>query len=518
MSLKTDPGILKSPSDMGGLQPMRRRGSDSLKVIAGRKKKPDPKVKEDEDYPLGGEWRCVTCGVKAHETPLKRRGPDGKRNICNACYVRMRVKTERAERGTARPIIPPGGLSSIKTSLSTIPQLSNNSGGSWNQYILGPTSPYSYSNGYSTSISPSFMQNYHASPYIYSSRNTDGFQSPHCDLSSTAWTSDTTIVEVGVQEDPLSNGQIQLSQPCEQAYGLTQMDSMYYNSFSQEMNPSYNHPQFAASRAQQIDDQYSMLNYNEINCGNQGQNDSHHSIPYPYFSESRNFQTEYPNISNYYNDQQVRWQNNLEAQQGDQLHSQISESSPVAYCATFDQHGSKLPSPIQIHPQSYQNQDFYAQQFSVSESESNNFPIFTSNSTQNQYYQNTDIQQFEQQYSTIYSESSLNPAYQAVIESQMEYSSVQGSEVPGNEIKDSSESDIYFGPEFVSNSGATHIQNEDPNSGCNVNLGNSGGNVNLSRPDKNGTFWGEIFDTLSGEQLLTENELIKFAADYSNSH
>jgi len=55
-------------------------------------------------------WECVICKVKPNETPLKRRGPDGIRNLCNACYVRLRVRRERAERGISRPVIPVGGF------------------------------------------------------------------------------------------------------------------------------------------------------------------------------------------------------------------------------------------------------------------------------------------------------------------------------------------------------------------------------------------------------------------------
>lgn len=49
------------------------------------------------------EWRCKECNAKESDTPLKRKGADGKRNLCNACYVRWRVKCEKAERGSARP-------------------------------------------------------------------------------------------------------------------------------------------------------------------------------------------------------------------------------------------------------------------------------------------------------------------------------------------------------------------------------------------------------------------------------
>ncbi|KAI8804698.1 hypothetical protein BJ742DRAFT_442084 [Cladochytrium replicatum] len=89
-------------------------GSDApasapLARTASRQRKKKAEKKKEEDEVSGEDWRCVHCGVRADETPLKRRGPDGKRNICNACYVRWRVKMERAERGTARPILQAGG-------------------------------------------------------------------------------------------------------------------------------------------------------------------------------------------------------------------------------------------------------------------------------------------------------------------------------------------------------------------------------------------------------------------------
>ncbi|KAI8836805.1 hypothetical protein BJ741DRAFT_577903 [Chytriomyces cf. hyalinus JEL632] len=49
-------------------------------------------------------WKCVQCGAREADTPVKRKGPDKTRNYCNACYVRWRVKVERSERGSARPV------------------------------------------------------------------------------------------------------------------------------------------------------------------------------------------------------------------------------------------------------------------------------------------------------------------------------------------------------------------------------------------------------------------------------
>jgi hypothetical protein len=59
------------------------------------------KVVDQED----DDWKCKMCGCPAKHTPLKRTGRDGKKSICNACYIRERTQQERAERGSARPIL-----------------------------------------------------------------------------------------------------------------------------------------------------------------------------------------------------------------------------------------------------------------------------------------------------------------------------------------------------------------------------------------------------------------------------
>ncbi|KAJ3110156.1 hypothetical protein HDU96_006861 [Phlyctochytrium bullatum] len=72
-------------------------------------KRQHKRAQDDLDLAPGEEWKCVECGVREHETPLKRKGPDKKRNLCNACYVRWRVRAERAERGSARPVLSENG-------------------------------------------------------------------------------------------------------------------------------------------------------------------------------------------------------------------------------------------------------------------------------------------------------------------------------------------------------------------------------------------------------------------------
>ncbi|KAJ3017957.1 UNVERIFIED_CONTAM: hypothetical protein HDU68_011392 [Siphonaria sp. JEL0065] len=77
--------------------------------VEQRGKKRAKKGKND-DMAFGEEWKCVSCGAGEADTPLKRKGPDKKRNYCNACYVRWRVKVERSERGSARPVVPPNAV------------------------------------------------------------------------------------------------------------------------------------------------------------------------------------------------------------------------------------------------------------------------------------------------------------------------------------------------------------------------------------------------------------------------
>jgi len=55
--------------------------------------------------PEDDDWKCKICGCPAKHTPLKRTGRDGKKSICNACYIRERTQQERAERGSARPVL-----------------------------------------------------------------------------------------------------------------------------------------------------------------------------------------------------------------------------------------------------------------------------------------------------------------------------------------------------------------------------------------------------------------------------
>jgi len=63
------------------------------------------KTKSKKIDPDDDDWKCKNCGCPAKHTPLKRTGRDGKKSICNACYIRERTQQERAERGSARPVL-----------------------------------------------------------------------------------------------------------------------------------------------------------------------------------------------------------------------------------------------------------------------------------------------------------------------------------------------------------------------------------------------------------------------------
>jgi len=75
------------------------QGQNSL-LKMNNKTKSKKVVDQDDD-----DWKCKMCGCPAKHTPLKRTGRDGKKSICNACYIRERTQQERAERGSARPIL-----------------------------------------------------------------------------------------------------------------------------------------------------------------------------------------------------------------------------------------------------------------------------------------------------------------------------------------------------------------------------------------------------------------------------
>lgn len=74
------------------------------RIKARARKLPRSKQNKSQDS-TSAIWNCVKCGVNEKQTPLKRKNTDGKRSICNACYVRNRVQAERAERGISRPIL-----------------------------------------------------------------------------------------------------------------------------------------------------------------------------------------------------------------------------------------------------------------------------------------------------------------------------------------------------------------------------------------------------------------------------
>jgi hypothetical protein len=54
------------------------------KSLTGRTKVPE------EVFPPGYVWKCVDCGVDESLTPLKRRGPDGKR-VCSFIFSYTKI-------------------------------------------------------------------------------------------------------------------------------------------------------------------------------------------------------------------------------------------------------------------------------------------------------------------------------------------------------------------------------------------------------------------------------------------
>jgi len=75
------------------------QGQNQLLKMNNKSKSKKVADQDDDD------WKCKMCGCPAKHTPLKRTGRDGKKSICNACYIRERTQQERAERGSARPIL-----------------------------------------------------------------------------------------------------------------------------------------------------------------------------------------------------------------------------------------------------------------------------------------------------------------------------------------------------------------------------------------------------------------------------
>ncbi|KAJ3272219.1 hypothetical protein HDV01_005873 [Terramyces sp. JEL0728] len=89
---------------------------------------------------LNYTWKCVKCGTLEKDTPLKRKGPDGTRSYCNACYVRWRVKSEKAERGSAIPNVrvtkqtQKKSISTMYTSLARMNPSTLNNG--WGNFLF----------------------------------------------------------------------------------------------------------------------------------------------------------------------------------------------------------------------------------------------------------------------------------------------------------------------------------------------------------------------------------------------
>ncbi|KAJ3311679.1 hypothetical protein HDV04_003824 [Boothiomyces sp. JEL0838] len=103
-------------------------------------KTPVKQTEQTELMDLNYTWKCVKCGTLEKDTPLKRKGPDGTRSYCNACYVRWRVKSEKAERGSAIPNVRVAkqtqkkSISAMYTSLARMNPSTLNNG--WGNFLF----------------------------------------------------------------------------------------------------------------------------------------------------------------------------------------------------------------------------------------------------------------------------------------------------------------------------------------------------------------------------------------------
>ncbi|TPX77050.1 hypothetical protein CcCBS67573_g01699 [Chytriomyces confervae] len=123
-------GLDAKAANMKGIIPFHIPVSSSISTTAANRKRRGRKSKADvPDSVHDFGWKCVQCGAGEADTPLKRKGPDKIRNYCNACYVRWRVKVERSERGSARPIFSGSSVApaaAAATQLRGLPMITPN--------------------------------------------------------------------------------------------------------------------------------------------------------------------------------------------------------------------------------------------------------------------------------------------------------------------------------------------------------------------------------------------------------
>ncbi|KAI3643134.1 hypothetical protein MP228_012689 [Amoeboaphelidium protococcarum] len=77
--------------------------AETSKTKAAANKKSHQKLHAGLHKSVDGSWKCTSCGCPENLTPVKRIGPSGQRDTCNACYIRSRAKKEKGMRGSSRP-------------------------------------------------------------------------------------------------------------------------------------------------------------------------------------------------------------------------------------------------------------------------------------------------------------------------------------------------------------------------------------------------------------------------------
>ncbi|KAJ3413267.1 hypothetical protein HDV05_008253 [Chytridiales sp. JEL 0842] len=74
-----------------------------VELLSGQKDAHRKRKKRERDEISDDLWVCKECGSDAKDTSIKRVGLDNERNLCNACYIKLRNRIEKQERGSARP-------------------------------------------------------------------------------------------------------------------------------------------------------------------------------------------------------------------------------------------------------------------------------------------------------------------------------------------------------------------------------------------------------------------------------
>ncbi|KAI8614603.1 hypothetical protein BC830DRAFT_368615 [Chytriomyces sp. MP71] len=221
-----------------GLKPLAFRAPASaaaeIALPAGRKKR--TKKSKESEIVAGEEWKCVQCGAGEADTPLKRKGPDRKRNYCNACYVRWRVKVERSERGSARPVVPNSGIHT--SNYATLSSGSEQAASETTSLREKLQNTYRTNNGIPTT--PHHMNHVHNSSY---SRSGSLPQIQYLSFTSpTQATASMTTTIVPVQTSPISSTEspssVWIQSPAFTSYEWNTMGGIHANA-TPAFFPSY---------------------------------------------------------------------------------------------------------------------------------------------------------------------------------------------------------------------------------------------------------------------------------------